>query len=129
MKPIQVFLTSAEHQELKVLAAQEGTTLSALIRTALGFEPDKQTIPPGKPETQGSSPLIRNLADVVETGEELYGEKRYDKARPFWSPFGDLPVTQNPINPTAVIDPNYDEERQLPFDVDKRNTYIERADY
>ena len=74
---------------------------------------------PIKREVIESPPLIRNLADE-------YTPKQYDKSKPFWSPFGPLPVRQNPLNPTAVIDPNYDDERQMPLDVDKRNAYIER---
>jgi hypothetical protein len=125
MKPIQVYLTSKEHQELKVLAAQEGTTLSALIRSALGLDEIKQPTPI-KREVKESPPVIRNLAEVIEEGEELYGTPRYDKAKPFWSPFGPLPVRQNLLNPNAVVDPNYDDERQMPLDVAKRNAYIER---
>lgn len=108
----------------KKLRTHDGS-MSGLINGLLeGYFND--TLPPVKREVKESPPVIRNLAEVIEEGEELYGTPRYDKAKPFWSPFGPLPVKQNPLNPTAVIDPNYDDERQMPLDVDKRNAYIER---
>ena len=89
----------------------------------------REDLPPVKQEHKESPPLIRNLAEVVaelDEGEELYGVKQYDKTKPFWSPFGPLPVRQDPSMPMAVIDPNLDDEVRIPLDVDKRNAWLER---
>lgn len=86
------------------------------------------TPPPVKREYKESPPLIRNMAEAIREDEEEYDEPAlYDKARPFWSPFGPLPVRQDPSMPMAVIDPNLDEETRMPLDVDKRNAWLERA--
>lgn len=127
MKPIQVYLTNEEHQDLKVLAAQEGTTLSALIRSALGLGDDR--VPPVTSALKGSPapvayspPVIQNLADADPQDN---WSKRYDPKHPFISPFGPLPIQQ--ISPMAVCDPNYDDEQNLPLDVAERNAWLERG--
>ncbi len=141
MKPVQIYLTAKEHQDLKVLAAQEGTTLSALIRAALGLGEIKQTPTPAKPATKESlnvkppivkevkeSPfIIRNMAEVLK--EELDAveeslEKRYDPKRPYWSPFGPLPVEVDGWNKDRACDPNVDPDSWIPFDVVKRNAML-----
>ena len=129
MKPIQVYLTNKEHQDLKVLAAQEGITLTALIRASLGLEKPEPTPPPANTPFKESPapspyspPVIRNLATDEPVDDNW--NKRYDPKHPFKSPFGPLPIQQ--VSPMAVCDPNYDDEINLPLDVDERNAWLER---
>lgn len=106
------------------LLRNHGGSMSGLINGLLeGYfndvAPSTTTkVPPVTQENTGS-PTIRNLEEVYE--EET---RQYDKNRPFWSPFGPLPITQNPMNPLAVCDPNVDEDSWIPFDVDKRNAML-----
>lgn len=97
----------------------------------LGSSPSEpaKTYPPvtgtlkGSPApTPYSPPIIQNLADA-DPGD---GWKQYDPKRPYWSPFGDKPVYQNPMNPLAACDPNLDENQWIPFDVTERNAWLER---
>jgi len=71
--------------------------------------------------TSYSPSAIQNLAD---TDPQDNWNKRYDPKRPFWSPFGPLPIKQ--VSPMAVCDPNYDDELNLPLDVTERNAWLER---
>lgn len=96
MKPIQVYLTSKEHQELKVLAAQEGTTLSALIREALGYDAPKPIEMAYDPinKTIAGKPIgsILETTPVAEDEEEAL-----------------LPLEIDPANKKRAWDPNIEE--------------------
>lgn len=125
MKPIQVYLTTQEHQDLKVLAAQEGMTITQLIRAALALDYTKQKAPTPVAREQKESPaVIRNLAEVeyVHTSDK----PQYDPTRPLWSPYGTIPLEPNPMNPKAVCDPNLDPDQWIPMDVAERNAWLER---
>lgn len=78
--------------------------------------------PKGSPAPAAySPPVIQNLADANPQDD---WQKRYDPKHPFISPFGPLPIQQ--VSPMAVCDPNYDDEINLPLDVDERNAWLER---
>jgi hypothetical protein len=97
--------------------------MSGLINSLLDAHFNK-TPPPSTNTPKDTSADIRNLVEVLEEDE---GPPAYDKARPLWSPFGPLPVKQDPSMPKACFDPNVDEEERIPFDVDARNAWLSRG--
>ena len=50
--------------------------------------------------------------------------KLYDPKRPYWSPFGPLPVEVDGWNKDRACDPNVDPDSWIPFDVVERNARL-----